>query len=222
MYANLYRKIEARKSFALVLLTLGLTSCGRAGEVLLEIENPPASGLLSVMIFDSANDFSDLRQPLRSEKLTLNAGNQLVISNLPTGKLVIMLHEDANGNRLLDRNVIGIPVEPIGFSNAYEPKGPPNFEQASFVLSAGESKTFPIRLRKPLGDLGRIGVGPVMLARSSPYRDYDRGVYRILPGITYIGERFQWYGPNLQIRLAGRDRFRLAATASVSLASVRS
>ena len=39
-----------------------------------------------------------------------------------------------NGNQELDRNLIGIPTEPFGFSrNARGSFGPPSFEQMEFA-----------------------------------------------------------------------------------------
>jgi len=52
-------------------------------------------------------------------------------------KLAIGVYQDKNENGKLDKNAVGIPTEPYGFSN--NPKrgfGPPTFEQAAIDLSS--------------------------------------------------------------------------------------
>jgi outer membrane protein len=57
-----------------------------------------------------------------------------------------------------------------------------------------------------------VGLG--VIGRGSPYRDYSGGVYKAIPAITYNGDRFQFFGPNLQVGLVGSGVVRLAATLS--------
>lgn len=63
------------------------------------------------------------------------------ISDLPAGEYAITLFHDVNGNHLLDKNFIGIPTEPYGFSNnARGLFGPPTFDAAKFVLNQTHQK----------------------------------------------------------------------------------
>jgi outer membrane protein len=55
-------------------------------------------------------------------------------------------------------------------------------------------------------------VGAGIIGRSSPYRDYHGNVSRVIPSITYIGERFQVLGPSVRLGLLGSGKTRLATT----------
>lgn len=71
----------------------------------------------------------------------------VVMKDLPEGDYAISIHHDENGNGKFDTNVIGIPLEPYGFSNdAAGNFGPPTFEQAKFKLD-GDKKSIVINFK---------------------------------------------------------------------------
>jgi len=53
-----------------------------------------------------------------------------------------------------------------------------------------------------------------VIGRSSPYKDSNATVSKVIPAVTYFGERLQWVGPSLRYGLVGSDDLRLALTAS--------
>jgi outer membrane protein len=124
----------------------------------------------------------------------------------------LLVYYDDNENNRIDKNFIGIPTEPIGFSNRYAPKAPPSFSRAAFVIKEDQTRHFDVELYLPLGKLGRLGVGVGVIARTSPYREYNGGVYQFIPAITYTGERLQVFGPRIQFGIAGSGKLRLALT----------
>ena len=186
---------------------------GHTAELTVHIENPPSSGTVAFILFDSANAFGDLRDPARVDKFLLDGRDLYRLENVPSGEYALLVYFDENDNNKIDKNFIGIPKEPLGFSNSYQPKGPPSYSRAAFLLQEDESQHFNVTLYLPLGDLGRLGVGLGVIARSSPYKDYNGGVYQVIPAVTYIGSRLQIFGPYLQLGLAGSNKLRLAATA---------
>ena len=183
-----------------------------AAELTVSLDNPPATGTVVFVLFDSANTFGDLRDPAKVLKQSLDDRKVYRIEDLPHGEYALVVYYDENDNDRIDKNFIGIPKEPIGFSNRYEPKGPPSYSRAAFVLREGESRHFDVKLNRLLGKRGRLGVGVGVIARSSPYRDYNGGVSQVIPAITYRGDRLQIFGPNIQIGLVGSGQLRLAAT----------
>jgi len=198
---------------AILMASLGfLESPLWSAELSVRLENPPTRGMVQLVLFDSANTFGDFRDPVKAVKLTLDGRERYRIGNIPPGEYALLVFFDENNNDRLDRNFIGIPNEPLGFSNQYQPKGPPSFRRAAFILNAGETRNFDVRLELPLGKRGRLGVGVGLIAQTSPYRDYSGGVYRAIPAIVYTGERVQVYGPRIQIGLYGSGKLRLAAT----------
>ena len=200
-----------RTVFLLAIFT-GWSAIGNSAELRVQLENPPPEGTVSFQLFDSANTFGDLRDPNRIDRLPLDGRDVYQLENIPPGEYALLVHYDENNNGQIDKNFIGIPKEPLGFSNNYQPKGPPRYVSAAFVLQEGESRRFTVKLYRPLGNFGLLGVGMGVIARSSPYRDYNGGVYQFIPAVTYIGSRLQIYGPYVQFGLIGSGKLRLAAT----------
>ena len=164
------------------------------------------------MLYDSPNAFGDLRDPVMTVTTELDGRDTYSITNVPAGEYALIAYHDENLNGRMDKNFIGIPREPLGFVNNYQPKGPPSYVKASFTLSDGDRPQFDVGLYRPLGKRGRIGAGAGVIWRSSPYRNYDGGVYQFIPAITYTGNRLQWFGPRVQYGLAGSGKVRMAAT----------
>jgi uncharacterized protein (DUF2141 family) len=49
------------------------------------------------------------------------------------GRYALAVYHDLNENNILDKNFIGIPKEPYGFSNDFRPRfSPPSFEDCAF------------------------------------------------------------------------------------------
>jgi uncharacterized protein (DUF2141 family) len=64
---------------------------------------------------------------------------QVSFENIPLGTYAVSVYHDLDDNGQLDTNFIGIPSEPVGFSNDHQPKmGPPKFKGAKFSLSGNE------------------------------------------------------------------------------------
>lgn len=185
-----------------------------AADLSVHLHDPPSEGFLQFVLFDSADTFGDLRDPVRVVKRPLDGREHYRIRDIPPGEYALLVYFDENNNNLLDKNFIGIPNEPLGFANQYQPKGPPNYQRAAFILTEGESRTVEVTLHRPLGKRGRLGVGLGFIAQTSPYRHVTGGVYRTIPAIVYTGERLQIYGPRIQFGLAGSGKLRLAATGS--------
>lgn len=63
--------------------------------------------------------------------------NQTVSLMLPQGKFAISAFHDANGNKKLDKNIMGLPTEKYGFSNdARGTFGPPSLASQLFEVGA--------------------------------------------------------------------------------------
>lgn len=200
------------------ILMLSLSMAG-AGELSVSIKNPPPEGMLEFVLFDSANAFGDNRDAVKSVRYAVASNGIYRVSDLPAGEYALLVYSDENENSLLDRNFIGIPREPLAYANGYRPKGPPTFQKAAFLLAAGESRHFDVLLEKPLGKFGRLGAGAGVIMRSSPYRDYDGDVSQVIPAVTYMGERVQIYGPEVQVGLLGSDKVRLGGKGRYRMAA---
>ncbi len=202
-----------KNSYGTVLLAgILLLTAARAAEIQVRLQNPPDTGSVVFVLDDSPNTFGDLRNPVMTVTESMDGRAVYSITNVPPGEYALLVYYDENGNARIDKNFIGIPREPLGFSNEYNPKGPPSYARAAFVLTDEKPREFNVELYRALGKRGRIGAGLGMIWRSSPYRGYDGGVYQFIPAITYTGNRLQWFGPQVQLGLVGSGKWRLAAT----------
>jgi outer membrane protein len=188
-----------------------------ASQLLVRLDNPPLEGTVVILLYDSPSAFADFRDPVVERQFIINGDDGFRVEDVTPGEYAMVLYYDENGNGRLDRNFIGIPTEPVGLANRYQPKGPPGYDRASFVLADNEVREMPVELWSPLGDWGSVGVGVGVIALSSPYRDYDGAVVQPIPAVTYIGERFQIFGPYAQVDIARIGGLHLAATANLRI-----
>jgi uncharacterized protein (DUF2141 family) len=91
------------------------------------------AGNLRIAVFGEAHrsEFPDgeyllgVAVPATSEKMTVE------ISNVESGNYAIAIIQDLNENEKLDKNVLGIPKEPYGFSGKWK-SGGSSYEKALF------------------------------------------------------------------------------------------
>ena len=205
-------KIKFIKTVFITVILLLYGTYVYAAEITVRIDNPPESGRVALVLFNSANTFGDLRDPFMVVIHELDGRDEYIIDDVAPGEYALLVYFDENGNGRIDKNFIGIPKEPLGFSNRYRPKAPPVYERAAFTIGQGESRSFDVELYLPLGKFGRIGLGVGVIFRSSPYRDYNGTVSQVIPAITYNGDRLQIFGPKIAFGVAGSGKLRLAAT----------
>ncbi|HET6542022.1 MAG TPA: DUF2141 domain-containing protein [Chryseolinea sp.] len=95
-------------------------------------------GDIIVGVFDSDENF--LKKPIE-RKVMQPSGDSItvVFENLKPGKYAVCVIHDANKNKELDKNKLGIPKEGFGFSNnVLGAMGPPTFERAQFDLTSDQ------------------------------------------------------------------------------------
>jgi uncharacterized protein (DUF2141 family) len=101
----------------------------------------------SLETFTRAIELSDkdgfLNDPSRFAAVALKANaamkSAVVLTNLDPGPYAIILFHDENGNGKLDKNALGVPTEPYGFSNnVLGFLGPPAYEKAVMQVTASD------------------------------------------------------------------------------------
>ncbi len=210
MLENTFFKIV---STSLLLLTLSL-SIGQAATVEVTLAAAPTEGAIVCMLFDTADTFGDLRDPKYTQRFPADGRDTFQLTDITAGDYALLVYHDENNNGRLDENFLGIPREPVGFSNGYRPKGPPSYSRARFTLQTQDVQTFTITLERPLGQSGRIGVGIGMVGKSSPYAQYDGQVTQLIPAVTYTSARVQIFGPQARLGLLDGENTALALEAS--------
>jgi len=202
---------NVRMKILAALLCTGAAVYG--AELNVELINPPSTGTVEVLLFDSPNSFSDLREPVRSVRIPADGRSRFMLPDVAPGEYALMVLHDENNNERIDKNFIGIPREPVGFANGYSPKGPPAYSRARLTISENESLTETVELSRPLGERGRIGAGLGAIVRSSPYRGADGGTFMPIPAITYTGDRLQVFGPQAQFGVIRNEAIQVALAA---------
>ncbi len=126
------------KNISLILLFLPLLGLSQ-NKLTVEVDGVrSSSGNINIAIYNEAEGFLKFDNVFLSDSTSANAGKtELQINNLPNGEYALAVFHDENGNDKLDTNWLGIPKEPIGFSQArMKTFGPPSFKECSFRISS--------------------------------------------------------------------------------------
>ena len=105
-------------------------------------------GQVCLSLFASSQGFpSDSNQAVQNQCVTASHSAPLVtFDNVQPGSYAIAVLHDANSDRTINRNLLGIPNEGFGFSgNPTIRTGPPTFGE-SLVVVAGGQTTIQINL----------------------------------------------------------------------------
>jgi len=100
-----------------------------------------AKGQVKIAVFNSAETWLG-EQTIYSS--TINVDGQSVkwrIHDVPYGDYGVAVFHDENSNGKMDKNVLGIPLEPYGFSNNVRVTfGPPKWEKAKFTVKGSTAE----------------------------------------------------------------------------------
>jgi len=105
-------------------------------------------GQIFIALYDNQNDFPVFGKQLIGEIVPLSKKprNEFTIKKLPHKTYAIAVFHDINSNGKLDRNALGLPLEPYGFSNnARSTFSAPSFSQASFLHEKEQSIPVVVR-----------------------------------------------------------------------------
>lgn len=105
------------------------------GTLQIEIANiRDTRGTIRIGIYNNASDFPNEKKVFLNRIVTPQKGPlTLEIPDLPFGEYAIAIYHDLNGNGRLDKNMLGVPTEPYGFSGSAKGKwSAPRFGEAAF------------------------------------------------------------------------------------------
>ena len=97
-------------------------------------------GQLRVALFDSEAAF--LKNPVRAGVVSIEQSQgHWQANSLRFGFYALAVYHDRNGDGKLNSNMLGIPLEPYGFSNnARGILGPPSFQDARFQVAGPQTR----------------------------------------------------------------------------------
>jgi len=119
----------------------GRTVFAQENELIVEVKNINESiGMIYVGLYDSNENY--LKKDTFSKSVNATQGNiQLIFKDLPFGYYAVSAIHDANSNKELDKNLIGIPKEGFGFLEGEMGRfGPPSFEKVKIEWKGGSKK----------------------------------------------------------------------------------
>ncbi|GHB58114.1 hypothetical protein GCM10007390_09480 [Persicitalea jodogahamensis] len=95
-----------------------------------------SGGTLRVALYKPGAKFGKTTPDFYKNIAINQPGNQVVSFEVPPGTYAVAVYHDLNDNNKMDRNLIGYPKEPFGFSNNYRPTvAAPDFEDCAFQLT---------------------------------------------------------------------------------------
>lgn len=127
----------------------------QASELVINLSDQKKAGTLMLAIYNNAEAFEgSVVKEKRSEvgvfkglELYLEPKDSTQLSiEIPDGEYAIAFFIDANGNKKLDKNFLGIPKEQFGFSNnAMGTLSAPTFEQAKFRVAGNTVQNIKLK-----------------------------------------------------------------------------
>jgi uncharacterized protein (DUF2141 family) len=127
----------------------------QASELVINLSDQKKAGTLMLAIYNNAEAFEgSVIKEKRSEvgvfkglELYLEPKDSMRLSiEIPDGEYAIAFFIDANGNKKLDKNFLGIPKEQFGFSNnAMGTLSAPSFEQAKFKVTGNTVQNIKLK-----------------------------------------------------------------------------
>lgn len=100
---------------------------------------PTSEGSIHAGLYDGTLKFPQRLGHLEAQSAEVTADSAvLVFKDVPYGKYAIAVFQDQNNDDILNTNIVGIPQEPIAFSNGAKAGafGPPNFSEAAFEVNS--------------------------------------------------------------------------------------
>jgi len=117
----------------------------QASELIINLSDQKKSGTLMLAMYNNAEAFEGSVVKEKRSEIGVFKGLELYLepqdstqlsTEIPDGEYAIAFFIDANGNKKLDKNFLGIPKEQYGFSNnAMGTLSAPTFEQAKFTVA---------------------------------------------------------------------------------------
>ena len=100
-------------------------------------------GSLFIAIFRATDDFPVFGKQFKGIIKEVEGKSQnYTFDNLPEGEYALAIYQDENKNKILDKNILGIPTEIYGFSNnARRNFSAPSFQEAKFKLNKDLQQT---------------------------------------------------------------------------------
>ena len=129
----------------IILISLSLPLLAQSGSVTVQLneikEKYIGQGTLTFLLFSSADGFPAEPEKAAFKFSTADFGTSKrhTFENVPYGNYAVSVYLDKNNNGTVDRNMIGIPKEPVGASNLTR-MGKPTYKKCMLILDTPSKK----------------------------------------------------------------------------------
>ena len=127
----------------------------QASELVINLSDQKKAGTLMLAVYSNAKAFEGSVVKEKRSEVGVFKGLELYLepkdssqlsTEIPDGDYAIAFFIDANGNKKLDKNFLGIPKEQFGFSNnAMGTLSAPSFEQAKFRVAGNTVQNIKLK-----------------------------------------------------------------------------
>jgi uncharacterized protein (DUF2141 family) len=119
-----------------------LAQSGGSATIILKVTGLRSEkGQVRIAVFNSSEKWLG-EQPAYSSTIKVD-GQSVIwkINDVPDGDYGVAVFHDENSNGKMDKNVLGVPLEPYGFSNNVRVTfGPPKWANAKFVVKGSTTQ----------------------------------------------------------------------------------
>lgn len=127
----------------LAILMMAFKSDSKATLIIKITDIVHEKGNINIILFKGADGFpNDYKKAVYTK--TLAAKGEMIflrVSNLEYGSYAVVVLHDLNKNESADKNFLGIPTEPFGFSNYNSiTQGKPSFDEVAFDLKSARKE----------------------------------------------------------------------------------
>lgn len=92
-------------------------------------------------VFPSREAWLKSGQAIRKGSIAPRGGEGAALLSLPPGRYAVAVFQDLDGDGRMKRGVLGVPAEPVAFSNRARARmGPPRFADAVVLVEAGHAR----------------------------------------------------------------------------------
>ena len=147
--------MNSNLSHILFLLSFSAMLEIQASELVINLSDQKKAGTLMLAIYNNAEAFEGSVVKEKRSEVGVFKGLELYLepkdstqlsTEIPDGEYAIAFFIDANGNKKLDKNFLGIPKEQFGFSNnAMGTLSAPSFEQAKFRVAGNTIQNIKLK-----------------------------------------------------------------------------
>ncbi|MDO1513142.1 DUF2141 domain-containing protein [Maribacter confluentis] len=128
------------RKYILILIFLALSPLVYAQHKLqLNVEGVPTKkGTICYAVYTNESSFLKFDKVYKSGMEKAEEGKTTIeINDLPDGEYAVAIFHDANSNKKLDTNMLGIPKEQVAFTKGrLKMFGPPKFKECAFILDS--------------------------------------------------------------------------------------